>query len=476
MLSQGKKAFGSASYFYLAILVAAGINILSSVYLSSRLEASMAKAAIRHPKSAKFDRSGIQIRVRHFDVPRRIAGNFDKAGVGGADLARLAASGGGAGQGSESNDTADDTATYWELHVVNGRRDQLYVDLLIDSTDGRPRDPGTKDQLPELAQRKVTLDGKTHVIVTTYHRRRQLKPHSTTVVLCFWAEQGAQDNFEFHAEFSLGVDPFEPTDPQYSTNVSQAVRSAFIEFLGREPDPPGLASYSKLLDEQNLTVQQVRDSISSSPEATTYRVRLNRGDLEYAKHPLPPEPKGQLAHTWPPPGTLLSGVVVAGQQERHYKHLLCAPPSQVAHHTAAHGIQFEIESKNAPLVISAVRTSGLAQYMRGSSAPASHLRLFTATDESPPSPSTHHTRTPSSWRLLGQHFGPVPAAPGAIIIPVQPLYMAPGQKMTFLLHSDHPFGVALSSPDIAQLEHEVDRRSRLAGGFMRQVLSRVRAI
>jgi len=227
MLSQGKKAFGSASYFYLAILVAAGINILSSVYLSSRLEASMAKAAVRHPKSAKFDRSGIHMHVRHFDVPRRVAGNFDKAGVGGADLARLAASGEGAGQGSKSNDTADDTATYWELHVVNGRRDQLYVDLLIDSTDGRPRDPGTKDQLPELAQRKVTLDGKTHVIVTTYHRRRQLKPHSTTVVLCFWAEQGAQDNFEFHAEFSLGVDPFEPTDPQYSTNVSQAVRSAF---------------------------------------------------------------------------------------------------------------------------------------------------------------------------------------------------------------------------------------------------------
>jgi hypothetical protein len=85
----------------------------------------------------------------------------------------------------------------------------------------------------ELAQRKATLDGKTHTIVTTYHRRRQLKPHSTTVVLSFWAEQGAQDNFEFHAEFSLGVDPFEPTDPQYSSNVSQAVRSAFIEFLGQ---------------------------------------------------------------------------------------------------------------------------------------------------------------------------------------------------------------------------------------------------
>jgi hypothetical protein len=211
-------------------------------------------------------------------------------------------------------------------------------------------------------------------------------------------------------------------------------------------------------------VEQLRDSISSSPEATTYRVRLNRGDLDYAKHPLPPEPKGQLAHTWPPPGTLLSGVVVAGQQERHYSHLLCAPPSQVAHHTAAHGIQFEIESKNAPLVISAVRTSGLAQYMRGSSAPASHLRLFTSTDESSPSSSTHRTRTPSSWRLLGQHFGPVPAAPGTVTIPIQPLYMATGQKMTFLLHSDHPFGVALSSPDIALLDREVYRRSHFTIG------------
>jgi hypothetical protein len=148
MLSQGKKAFGSASYFYLAIFVAAGINILSSVYLSSRLEASMAKAAIRHPKSAKFDRSGIQIHVRRFDVPRRVADHFGTAGVEGAHLARLAASDGGEGQGSRLNDIAVDTATYWELHVVNGRGDQLYVDLLIDSTDGRPRDPGTKDQLP----------------------------------------------------------------------------------------------------------------------------------------------------------------------------------------------------------------------------------------------------------------------------------------------------------------------------------------
>jgi len=256
------------------------------------------------------------------------------------------------------------------------------------------------------------MDGKTHTIVRTYHRRRKLKGHSTTVVLAFWAEQGAQDNFEFHAEFTVGVDPLEPTDPNYSTNVSQAVRSAYIEFLGREPDPPGLASYSKMLNELNVTLQTVRESISSSDEAKSYRARLNRGDLDYAKHPLPPEPKGTLAHAWPPPGTLLSGVAVAGQQERHYKHLLCAPPSQTPHHTAAHGIQFEVESKDAPLVITAVRTSGLANYMRGSSARASHLRLFVATtaasssssssrfSPSPPSP-------PSSleWRLLGQHFG-----------------------------------------------------------------------
>lgn len=84
-----------------------------------------------------------------------------------------------------------------------------------------------------------------HVAVRSYHRRTEIKPHSTATLLAFWADEGAADTFEFKAEFAVGVDPFR--DCTGCDNATRIVRAAYIEYLGREPDPPGLATYLQQL-------------------------------------------------------------------------------------------------------------------------------------------------------------------------------------------------------------------------------------
>jgi len=50
----------------------------------------------------------------------------------------------------------------------------------------------------------------------------------------------------------------EPTD---------AVRQAYLEFLGREPDPPGRDAYLKALSSGELTISKMRESFENSEEA-----------------------------------------------------------------------------------------------------------------------------------------------------------------------------------------------------------------
>ena len=73
------------------------------------------------------------------------------------------------------------------------------------------------------------------------------------------------------------------------------------------------------------------------------------------------------------------------------------------------------------------------------------------------------------WQLLGQHYGPVPAAPQMAIIHIPPLHLAPHERVSLCLHADHPFGVSVSMPAIAQMAGEVRTRDRK--GLWQQLLA-----
>ncbi|MGB1605211.1 MAG: hypothetical protein ACPIOQ_71425 [Promethearchaeia archaeon] len=73
------------------------------------------------------------------------------------------------------------------------------------------------------------------------------------------------------------------------------------------------------------------------------------------------------------------------------------------------------------------------------------------------------------WQLLGQHYGPVPAAPQMATIHIPPLHLAPHERVSLCLHADHPFGVSVSMPAIAQMAGEVRTRDRK--GLWQQLLA-----
>jgi hypothetical protein len=136
-------------------------------------------------------------------------------------------------------------------------------------------------------------------------------------------------------------------------------------------------------------------------------------------------------------------------------------------HTGAHGLLFEIEAKDAPIQVTALRVSARAGYMRAAAASASSgaatLRVFFAAE----SGSRTFAATPSvtdnlakEWRLLGEYVGAVPAAPMTVTIALQPLYLAPHQQVTVIVHSDQAFGIAVAVPSLVEMEREMAREAR----------------
>jgi hypothetical protein len=261
------------------------------------------------------------------------------------------------------------------------------------------------------------------------------------------------------------VEPF--GDCTWCDDASRIVRAAYIEYLGREPDAGGMATYTQQLA-ANRTAEAVRADIWDSAEGAAYRQRLERGEVDDAQYPVPPQPK-QLGKSWPPPGTLLTGAVVGGRQERSFRHLVAAPPAEETFHTAAHGLQFEIESKEDAIALTSVRTSGLAPHLRGNAASTSHLRLFAASLGLDAAGAT----VASDWRLLGQYNGPVPAAPLMATIPLdKPYHLGPRERVKLSLHADHPLGISVTVPSISVLAADLRKRSRaVVGGVWRQFSS-----
>lgn len=151
--------YGGASVFYVGILIIAGLNI-SSVHFSAgfnRLEASVKKAGFRRPRSIfgrnQFSSSGVTVSARKYLAPRS---RFTTVGQTGAELAA-------------ASPTANATlSAYWELQIKNGRDNQLYVDLAVDSAEGPPRHPRTKEvELgTDSSRRQVDIDGKTLSILS----------------------------------------------------------------------------------------------------------------------------------------------------------------------------------------------------------------------------------------------------------------------------------------------------------------------
>ena len=251
-------------------------------------------------------------------------------------------------------------------------------------------------------------------------------------------------------------------------DASRIVRAAYIEYLGREPDSGGMATYKRQLA-SNRTAEAVRADIWDSAEGEAYRRRLERGELDYAQHPLPAEPKALLGSSWPPPGTLLTGAVLGGRHERSFWHLIVAPPAEETFHTAAHGLQFEVESKEDAVALTSIRTSGLAPHLRGSASGTSHLRLFALSTGLDDAEAT----VASDWRLLGQYNGPVPAAPYmATMLLDKPYHLGPRERVKLSLHADHPLGVSVTVPSISVLAADLRKRSRVVvGGVWRQIAS-----
>lgn len=68
-----------------------------------------------------------------------------------------------------------------------------------------------------------------------------------------WTEQMVRDNIRRGEEFRL-------------QGADRIVRQAYLEVLGREPDPNGLASYRNRLLQNNWTGKEVRDSLRGSDE------------------------------------------------------------------------------------------------------------------------------------------------------------------------------------------------------------------
>jgi len=56
---------------------------------------------------------------------------------------------------------------------------------------------------------------------------------------------------------------------------SSAVRRAYIEFLGREPDPPGEAAYVRAITSGDLTIDRMREALKKSEEAQERRNKRN---------------------------------------------------------------------------------------------------------------------------------------------------------------------------------------------------------
>ena len=365
----------------------------------------------------------------------------------------------------------NETCHYWEIHVRNGRYDDVYIDVLVESINGEPRDPRSKALIaPESRNQNGALN------ISKGHFRTRCLPHATSVVLAIWADDGQEDAFHFKAEFAVGVAP--PLPCHGCDEDAESLHNAYIENLGRTPDSGGNHTYMNQL-RANRSMADIINDMRHSMEGRSFRRRWDQRNPSQTypdeQLPLPREPMLRLGSVWPPKGNLLSGVVLGGPRSHAWKQLY-SPSSasfvsvggvgegeeatETVHHTASHGLHFEIQARDLPVAIMAIRFCALADYMHGTGAQTSYVRVMAAIEAI----SDGGVGAPpiKDWAVVGEHVGFVPRFPETITIAIKPLYLAARQKVTISLHSDHPFGVSVALPHISSMHAELSRRRRAA--------------
>jgi hypothetical protein len=63
------------------------------------------------------------------------------------------------------------------------------------------------------------------------------------------------------------------SDERSDKRVREVITKAYVDLLGREPDPNGFATYQKAILEKGWSEKQVRDDIARSPEARAHRAK-----------------------------------------------------------------------------------------------------------------------------------------------------------------------------------------------------------
>mmetsp|Transcript_31381 Transcript_31381/g.73993 ORF Transcript_31381/g.73993 Transcript_31381/m.73993 type:complete len:466 (+) Transcript_31381:65-1462(+) len=153
--------------------------------------------------------------------------------------------------------------------------------------------------------------------------------------------------------------------------------------------------------------------------------------------------KGKRSGYW-------GGTVTGGSQQpvvahRHFN-------TQGSKHTAEHGLFFDIQAKERPVMVTGLRISALTCYQRPTSAPPAHVRIWSSYKGD----FGNDRYEEREWYLLGEERRvEVVAQPFLTEIPMQPVYIAARQTLSLAIHSDFPFGVAQRVPTIEGLKEEI---------------------
>eukprot|EP00290_Baffinella_frigidus_P052460 CAMPEP_0180400120 /NCGR_PEP_ID=MMETSP0989-20121125/37545_1 /TAXON_ID=697907 /ORGANISM="non described non described, Strain CCMP2293" /LENGTH=438 /DNA_ID=CAMNT_0022402913 /DNA_START=68 /DNA_END=1380 /DNA_ORIENTATION=- len=126
------------------------------------------------------------------------------------------------------------------------------------------------------------------------------------------------------------------------------------------------------------------------------------------------------------------------------------------YHSAAHGITFSLEAKEVPVLVTSIRCSAMALHDRGDAAPPAHVRVFIAGEDEP---FDADKASVAEWRLVGSDQAlALPTCPSVGVLPVEPFYVLPRQRVAVSIHSTHPLGVSIALPALEALALEASER------------------
>lgn len=133
---------------------------------------------------------------------------------------------------------------------------------------------------PALAQQTLRpqLGGADAAIVRSFRSalgrapsERELLRYRTLMVLNGWSEQDVRRDVGARTDYRKFRN-------DTGTRPAAAVRSAYLEILGREPDAEGLRNYREKMVREGWSEQDVRDALRNSPEYASTTGRTASAD------------------------------------------------------------------------------------------------------------------------------------------------------------------------------------------------------